>query len=47
MLRGTRHDLSVSLVGAAAVLLAVATLAAAGPAALAARTDPARSLRAE
>jgi len=37
----------VSLVGAAAVLLAVATLAAAGPAALAARTDPARSLRAE
>jgi putative ABC transport system permease protein len=37
----------VSLVGAVTVLLGVATLAAAGPAALAARTDPSRSLRAE
>ena len=35
----------VSLVGATLVLLVVATAAAAGPAALAARTDPARSLR--
>jgi putative ABC transport system permease protein len=37
----------VSLIGAAAVLLLVAAVAAAGPAAIAARTDPARALRAE
>ena len=37
----------VSLGGAVAVLLLVATGAALGPAAVAARTDPAQSLRAE
>jgi ABC-type antimicrobial peptide transport system permease subunit len=37
----------VSLIGAAVALLLAAAIAAAGPAALAARTDPARALRAE
>ena len=37
----------LSLGGAVAVLLVVATGAALGPASAAARTDPARSLRAE
>ena len=37
----------VSLAGAAGALLLVATAAAVGPAAMAARTDPAQSLRAE
>jgi ABC-type antimicrobial peptide transport system permease subunit len=36
-----------SLTGAALALLLVAAIAAAGPAAAAARTDPARALRAE
>jgi ABC-type antimicrobial peptide transport system permease subunit len=38
---------TVSLIGAAVALLLAAAIAAAGPAALAARTDPARALRAE
>ena len=37
----------LSLGGAVAVLLLVATVASLGPAALAARTDPAQSLRAD
>jgi putative ABC transport system permease protein len=38
---------SLSLGGAVAVLLLVATVASLGPAAVAARTDPAQSLRAD